>query len=63
MRNPDSFRSAMERTLGRDPYGHGSVAMNGERDRRTVTVGGAFVVYYVARAALTVTAVRLIPSP
>lgn len=57
------FRSRMEQTLGQDPYGHGSEAMRGERDRRTATVRGVFVVYYVARSALTVTAVRLIPPP
>ncbi|MFI5621402.1 hypothetical protein [Streptomyces sp. NPDC051567] len=57
------FRSRMEQTLGRDPYGHGSEAMKGERDRRTATVRGVFVVYYVAQAALTVTAVRLVPPP
>ncbi|WP_435897429.1 hypothetical protein [Streptomyces tsukubensis] len=53
----------MEQTLGRAPYGHGSEAMRGERDRRTATVRNAFVVYYVAQAALPVTAVRLVPLP
>ncbi|MFF2026682.1 hypothetical protein ACFVW2_33445 [Streptomyces sp. NPDC058171] len=48
---------------GRDPYAHGSEAMKGERDRRTATVRNVFVVYYVAEAALTVTAVRLVPPP
>lgn len=57
------FRSRMKQTLGSDPYGHGSEAMKGERDRRTATVKGVFVVYYVAQAALKVTAVRLIPPP
>ncbi|MFD3485001.1 hypothetical protein [Streptomyces sp. NPDC058665] len=61
--NAGAFRSRMKQTLGRDPYGHGSEAMKGERDRRTATIQGVFVVYYVAQAALTVTAVRLVPPP
>ncbi|MEO3978033.1 hypothetical protein AAFN69_29720 [Streptomyces sp. CAU 1734] len=32
-------------------------------DRRTATVRDVFVVYYVAEAALTVTAVWLVPPP
>ncbi|WP_405648042.1 hypothetical protein [Streptomyces uncialis] len=53
----------MEQTLGRGPYTHGPEAMKGERDRRTATVRNAFVIHYVAQAALTVTAVRLVPPP
>ncbi|MFE3020611.1 hypothetical protein [Streptomyces sp. NPDC059256] len=60
--DPARFRSRMEQTLGRDPYAHGSEAMRGERDRRTATVRDVFVVYYVAQAALTVTAVPARPT-
>ncbi|MCK8678431.1 hypothetical protein [Streptomyces lichenis] len=61
--DPAGFRSRMEQTLGRVPYGHGSQPMRGERDRRTATIRNVFVVCYVAQAALTVTTVRLIPPP
>ncbi|GHE69576.1 hypothetical protein GCM10018785_42640 [Streptomyces longispororuber] len=61
MDGADAFRSAMARTLGRDPYGHGSAAVDAERDRREATVGGAIVLYYVSGSVLTVTVVRLVP--
>ncbi|MFD9907976.1 hypothetical protein [Streptomyces sp. NPDC059063] len=61
MGDADQFRTAMERTLGRDPYGHGSTAVDEERDRREATVGGAIVLYYVSGSVLTVTVVRLVP--
>lgn len=60
MRDADAFRNAMARTIGRDPYGHGSAAVRGERDRREATVLGAIVIYYVSGSVLTVTVVRLI---
>ncbi|ANW22662.1 hypothetical protein BB341_28245 (plasmid) [Streptomyces clavuligerus] len=63
MNAPGDFRAAMERTLGRDPYGHRSRAVNGEKDRRQAVVAGALVVYYVSQTVLRVTAVRLIPPP
>jgi hypothetical protein len=62
MRNAEAFRGAMVRTIGRDPYGHGSAAVRGERDRREVTVLGAIVLYYVSSSVLTVTVVRLVPG-
>ncbi|MBJ3806949.1 hypothetical protein [Streptomyces flavofungini] len=64
MTDADAFRTAMERTLGRDPYGHGSTPVSvdtAERDRREATVGGAIVLYYVSGSVLTVTVVRLVP--
>ncbi|WP_405616090.1 hypothetical protein [Streptomyces sp. NBC_01508] len=60
MRNADSFRNRMTRTLGQDPYGHGSTAVKGERDRREATISGAIVLYYVSGSVLTVTVVRLV---
>ncbi|GGL68506.1 hypothetical protein GCM10010129_09860 [Streptomyces fumigatiscleroticus] len=60
MGNAEAFRAEMERTVGRDPYGHGSTAVGDERDRREATVTGAFVLYYVSGSVLTVTVVRLI---
>ncbi|MFF4830277.1 hypothetical protein [Streptomyces sp. NPDC001315] len=62
MRNPDAFRRAMADTVGRDPYGHGSTGVRGDRDRREATVLGAIVLYYVSGTVLTVTVVRLVPS-
>lgn len=63
MRDGEPFRDAMARTLGRDPYGHGSCAVKSERDRREATVLGAIVLYYVSGSVLTVTVVRLVPLP
>ncbi|MDO0932938.1 hypothetical protein QQY66_15010 [Streptomyces sp. DG2A-72] len=62
MRNAEAFRDAMARTIGQDPYGHGSTAVRGERDRREATILGAIVLYYVSGSVLTVTVVRLVPS-
>ncbi|WP_372502977.1 type II toxin-antitoxin system RelE family toxin [Streptomyces rhizoryzae] len=56
-----AFEQAMAKTLGDDPYGHGSTSVKRSgRDYREVTVGGAFVVYYVSSTVLVVTAVRII---
>jgi hypothetical protein len=63
MRDGDSFRAEMARTLGLDPYGHASTAVKLERDRREATVAGAIVLYYVSGTVLTVTVVRLVPLP
>ncbi|APS20722.1 hypothetical protein C6W96_16120 [Streptomyces sp. CS149] len=63
MRGGESFRDAMVRTLGEEPYGHASSAVKRERDRREATVAGAIVLYYVSRSVLTVTVVRLVPLP
>ncbi|MFE4378456.1 hypothetical protein [Streptomyces cyaneofuscatus] len=63
MRDGQSFRDEMARTLGREPYGHASSAVKNERDRREATVSGAIVLYYVSRSVLTVTVVRLVPLP
>ncbi|MEU6059688.1 hypothetical protein [Streptomyces sp. NPDC047097] len=49
--------------LATDPYGAGSSAVRGERDRRDATVAGCFVVYYVARGALRITAMRVQTPP
>ncbi|GAA2258326.1 hypothetical protein GCM10010145_28350 [Streptomyces ruber] len=61
MSDGPAFREAMRRTIGSDPYGHGSIGVAGERDRREATVRGAIVLYYVSGSVLTVTVVRLIP--
>ncbi|PZH15844.1 hypothetical protein C1I97_07520 [Streptomyces sp. NTH33] len=62
MRDGEAFKETVARTLGHDPYGHGSTAVRGERDRREATVLGAVVLYYVSGTILTVTVVRLIPG-
>ncbi|MER7046399.1 hypothetical protein [Streptomyces jumonjinensis] len=49
--------------LADDPYGAGSAAIRGERDRRDATVAGCFIVYYVAEASLRITTVRIRASP
>ncbi|WP_328887838.1 hypothetical protein [Streptomyces sp. NBC_00316] len=63
MRDGETFRDEMARTLGHDPYGHGSSAVKSEHDRREATVLGAIVLYYVSGSVLTVTVVRLVPLP
>ncbi|MFD4501837.1 hypothetical protein [Streptomyces sp. NPDC058457] len=60
--NAPAFGDAMAATVGRDPYGHGSTAVRGERDRREATVLGVIVPYHVSGSVLTVTVVRLVPS-
>ncbi|WP_129841613.1 hypothetical protein [Streptomyces sp. RFCAC02] len=61
---PQRRRSAFERTLGRtvarDPYGHGSSQVHGDRDRRDATVEGIIIRYYVSGSVLTITIVRLL---
>lgn len=61
MADGESFRTVVTRTLGQDPYGHGSTAVEGEDDRREATAGGAIALYYVSRSVHTVTVVRLVP--
>ncbi|MGW2087987.1 hypothetical protein [Streptomyces sp. NPDC001880] len=63
MRDGERFRAEMARTLGLDPYGHGSSAVKNEHDRREATVAGAIVLYYVSGTVLIVTVVRLVPLP
>ncbi|WP_327329581.1 MULTISPECIES: hypothetical protein [unclassified Streptomyces] len=63
MRDADSFRDEMARTLGSDPYGHASTPVKSEHDRREATVYGAIILYYVSGSVLTVTVVRLVPLP
>lgn len=63
MRDGDSFRDEMARTVGQDPYGHSSSAVKREPDRREATVFGAIVLYYVSGSVWTVTVVRLVPLP
>lgn len=63
MARTETFKAAMERTLGVDPYGHGSTAIGKDADRREATIRGVFVRYYVSGSILTVTVVRLIPGP
>ncbi|MCM2424290.1 hypothetical protein [Streptomyces sp. RKAG293] len=57
-----AFEQAMTKTLGTDPYGHGSAAIKKDNDYREATIGGVFVVYYVSPApdVLVVTALRLL---
>ncbi|MEO3753593.1 hypothetical protein [Streptomyces sp. B6B3] len=61
---PDKLRSRFEgeikETLARDPYGHGSVPIRDEQDRREATVAGVIIVYYVSQVVMIVTAVRLV---
>ncbi|MEO3751032.1 hypothetical protein [Streptomyces sp. B6B3] len=54
------FEGEIKKTLGRDPYGHGSASISGEKDRREATVAGVIVVYYVSRTVMIVTAVKLV---
>ncbi|MFF2020914.1 hypothetical protein ACFVW2_03755 [Streptomyces sp. NPDC058171] len=57
------FDAAMQTTLAKDPYGHGSAPANPGRepDRRLATVAGAIVRYYIAGSpALVVTTVKII---
>ncbi|MEU8700114.1 hypothetical protein ACIQM0_24055 [Streptomyces sp. NPDC091387] len=63
MPDGDVFRDRMARSLGHEPYGHGSSAVKEEHDRREATVAGAIVLYYVSGSVLTVTVVRLVPLP
>ncbi|MFJ8827345.1 hypothetical protein ACIREE_36970 [Streptomyces sp. NPDC102467] len=60
MTDGEAFRAEMTRTVGHDPYGHGSSSVSGERDRREATIGGAIVLYYVSGTVLTVTVVRMV---
>ncbi|MFI5617851.1 hypothetical protein [Streptomyces sp. NPDC051567] len=50
--------------VARDPYGYGSVAVRGNRDRREATVRSvAFVRYEVSVSVVTVTVLRVVPAP
>ncbi|MEV3874850.1 hypothetical protein [Streptomyces sp. NPDC049906] len=50
--------------IARDPYGCGSTAVGGDRDRREATVNCvAFVRYEVSVRVVTVTVLRVVPAP
>ncbi|MFI1012287.1 hypothetical protein [Streptomyces sp. NPDC020965] len=50
--------------IARDPYGCGSVAVRGNRERRDATVGSvAFIRYEVSVSVVTVTVLRVVPTP
>jgi hypothetical protein len=52
------------RALARTPYGCGSSAVGGDRDRRDAAVGGVAIVRYeVSPAVVVVTVLRLVPFP
>lgn len=53
------FDAGMRRLVD-DPYGHGSVAIETDRERREATVAGVVIRYYVSRSVLTVTVVRVV---
>ncbi|MFD7922494.1 hypothetical protein ACFV3R_25120 [Streptomyces sp. NPDC059740] len=53
------FDAGMTRLAG-DPYAHGSTPIKGEQDRREATVAGVVIRYYVAKAVLMVTVVRIV---
>ncbi|MEU5977639.1 hypothetical protein [Streptomyces sp. NPDC047315] len=56
------FDTAMRRSLGQEPYGHGSspVRRGQEEHRRQATVAGSIVQYYVSDSVTTVTAVQIV---
>ncbi|MEV4434742.1 hypothetical protein [Streptomyces sp. NPDC049585] len=50
--------------LAGDPYGCGSAAVRGDADRRDASIGSvAFVRYEVSPAVITITVLRVIPTP
>ncbi|MEW1724315.1 hypothetical protein [Streptomyces sp. NPDC093109] len=61
--SPAGFRAAVARTLGADPYGHGSTSVAGDKDRREAVVSRVIVRYVISAGILTITVVRLIPEP
>ncbi|MFE4177472.1 type II toxin-antitoxin system RelE/ParE family toxin [Streptomyces sp. NPDC056909] len=61
--SPNRFKTALARTLGADPYGHGSTPVGGDQDRREAVVSQVIVRYVISTGILTITVVRLIPEP
>ncbi|MFI6526829.1 hypothetical protein [Streptomyces uncialis] len=50
--------------LARAPYGCGSRAVKGDRDRRDATIGCVAVIRYeVSSGVLTITVLRVVPAP
>ncbi|MEV0037818.1 hypothetical protein [Streptomyces sp. NPDC050804] len=60
---PNRFKTAVVRTLGTEPYGHGSTPVDSDRERREAVVSGAIVRYVISAGILTVTVVGLVPEP
>ncbi|MFI6586458.1 hypothetical protein [Embleya sp. NPDC050493] len=54
------IKSTADRTIGRDPYGHGSTPVRGNRDRREATVAGAIFLYEVSAGVLVVSVLRAV---
>ncbi|MFF7246280.1 hypothetical protein ACFZBU_20485 [Embleya sp. NPDC008237] len=55
-----SFKNAVDSSIGRDPYGSGSVQVGGDRDRREATISGVFVRYTISAGVLVVTVTRTV---
>ncbi|MGW1993376.1 hypothetical protein [Embleya sp. NPDC001921] len=53
-----NVKAEIERTIGRDPYGCGSSAVRGDKDRRSASVSTVIIEYEVSASVLTVTVVR-----
>jgi hypothetical protein len=54
-----AFDREIRRTLGTDPYGHGSTA-RGKKDWREIVTARVIVIYYVSQAVAMVTAVTIV---
>ncbi|GCE00911.1 hypothetical protein [Embleya hyalina] len=53
------IKSAAKSALGSDPYGGGSAAVRGDRDRREITLVNAILSYDVSPAVVVVSVVRV----
>ncbi|MFI1579995.1 hypothetical protein [Embleya sp. NPDC020630] len=51
-------KAAIERSIGNDPYGCGSSAIRGDKDRRSAAVSTVIIEYEVSASVLTVTVIH-----
>ncbi|MFF1420534.1 hypothetical protein [Streptomyces sp. NPDC058280] len=60
--SPNHFKTTVARTLGANPYAHGSMPVGGDGDRREAVVSCVIVRYMISAGILTITDVRIIPE-
>ncbi|MFE5327203.1 hypothetical protein ACFRCG_12540 [Embleya sp. NPDC056575] len=56
-----TIKRQIENTIGRDPYGHGSSPIHGNKERRSASLSSAVFEYEVSASVLTITVLRAVP--
>ncbi|WP_439673756.1 hypothetical protein [Embleya sp. MST-111070] len=56
-----AIKRQIESTVGRDPYGHGSSPIRGNKERRSTSLSSVVFEYEVSASVLTITVLHAVP--